>query len=70
LRTRHHFSVLDHQEIGESTYDGFGSLLSRTPARLTGAAPVLGQDNYHVYTEILGLSDGEFVDLMARGVFD
>jgi benzylsuccinate CoA-transferase BbsF subunit len=70
LQARHHFAVLDHQEIGESTYDSFGSLLSRTPARLSRAAPVLGQDNYHVYTDILGLSDDEFVDLMSRGVFD
>lgn len=70
LKARHHFSVLDHQEIGESTYDSFGSLLSQTPARLTRAAPVLGQDNYHVFTGTLGLSDQEFVDLMARGVFN
>jgi benzylsuccinate CoA-transferase BbsF subunit len=70
LKARNHFRMLDHQEIGESTYDSFGSTLSRTPAELNRAAPVLGQDNYRVYTEILDLSDSEFVDLMNQGVFD
>jgi hypothetical protein len=34
------------------------------------AAPVLGQDNYEVYTQILGLSDAAFIDLMGQGVFE
>jgi hypothetical protein len=28
------------------------------------------QDNYQVYTKILGLSDAEFIDLVQQGVFD
>jgi len=28
------------------------------------------QDNYEVYTQILGLSDEEFVDLVQQGVFE
>ena len=70
LKARKHFRVLDHQEIGGSTYDSFGSVMSGTPADLNRAAPVLGQDNYYVYTEMLGLSDTEFVELMNEGVFD
>jgi len=70
LEHRRHFRVLEHQEIGPSTYDTMGSHLSKTPAELRRAAHTLGEDNYHVYTEILGLSDDEFVDLLEQGVFD
>jgi hypothetical protein len=28
------------------------------------------QDNCQVYTQILGLSDAEFIDLMQQGVFE
>ena len=70
LAARGHFWTLKHQEIGDSTYDGMGSILSETPAELNKAAPVLGQDNYQVYTQILGLSDAEFIDHMQQGVFE
>jgi crotonobetainyl-CoA:carnitine CoA-transferase CaiB-like acyl-CoA transferase len=70
LEHRHHFWVLEHQEIGESTYDSMGSQLSKTPAELYKAAHTLGEDNHYVYTQILGLSDGEFVELLEEGVFD
>ena len=70
LEARHHFWVLEHQEIGESTYDSLGSRLSGTPAELHRAAPILGQDNYYVYTRILGLSDDEFVELVDQGVLE
>ncbi len=70
LAARHHFWTLRHEEIGDSTYDGMGSILSETPAELNKAAPVLGQDNLQVYTQILGLSEEEFIDLMQQGVFE
>jgi benzylsuccinate CoA-transferase BbsF subunit len=70
LAARHHFWTLRHEEIGDSTYDGMGSILSQTPAKLDKAAPVLGQDNLQVYTQILGLSEAEFIDLMQQGVFE
>jgi hypothetical protein len=31
---------------------------------------VLGRDNYEVFTQILGLSDAEFIDLMQQGMFE
>jgi len=34
------------------------------------AAPVLGQDNLQVYTQILGLSEEESIDLMQQGMFE
>jgi len=70
LAARHHFWTLEHREIGASTYDGMGSVLSETPAELNRAAPMLGQDNLEVYTQILGLSETEFIDLVQQGVFE
>ncbi len=70
LAARRHFWTLRHAEIGDSTYDAMGSILSATPVELNRAAPVLGQDNYEVYTRILGLSDQEFIDLVQQGVFE
>jgi len=70
LKARGHFWVLEHQEIGPSTYDAMGSRLSKTPAELERAAPVLGQDNYFVCTEILGLSDDDFVALVEQQILD
>ena len=70
LEARQHFRTLEHLEIRRSTYDSLGSRLSRTPAELERAAPILGQDNYYVYTQMLGLSDDEFADLAGQGVLD
>ena len=70
LAYRHQFWELEHQEIGLSTYDSMGSQLSKTPAELHKAAHTVGEDNYYVYTEILGLSDEEFVELLEEGVFE
>jgi benzylsuccinate CoA-transferase BbsF subunit len=70
LKYRKHFSELDHQEIGRSTYDGLGSELSRTPSEMHKAAHVLGEDNYYVYTQVLQFSDEEFVHLLEEGVLD
>ena len=70
LNYRHHFWVLEHQEIGESTYDSMGSQLSKTPAELYKAAHTLGEDNHYVYTQILGLSDEKFVQFLEEGVFE
>jgi len=70
LKARHHLWTLKHQEIGESTYDSMGSHFSKTPAELHKAAHTLGEDNYHVYTRILGFSDEEFVEFLEQGVLE
>jgi hypothetical protein len=33
-------------------------------------APCIGEHNHYVYTEILGISDEEFVELLSEGVFE
>lgn len=70
LAHRHHYRVLDHPTMGARTYDAPAFRLSRTPAELTKAAPLLGEDNERVFKDIVGLSDDEYVELLARGVFE
>jgi hypothetical protein len=55
--------------MGLRTYDSPAFKLSNTPAELTKAAPCMGEDNEHVYKELVGLSDDEFVELLADGAF-
>jgi len=68
LRHREHFQVLEHPEIGRHSYEMPAFRLSQTPARLRTAAPCLGQHNEYVCRELLGMSDGEFVQLLNEGV--
>lgn len=70
FKHRGHYSVLDHAVIGPHTYDNPGFRLSETPGEMHMPAPCIGQHNEYVCTQILGMSDDEFVDLMAAGVFE
>jgi benzylsuccinate CoA-transferase BbsF subunit len=68
LRHYHHFWKLDHPEMGElSIYHGPGFSLSKTPYEV-GRPPLLGEHNEYVYTQLLGIPDEEWVQLMAEGV--
>lgn len=70
LKYRQHFWELEHPVIGKHTYDGHCFHFSKTPAQPKMPAPCLGQHNEHVFTQILGFSDDEFVRLIAEGVID
>ena len=70
LNHRRHFVELEHLEIGKHLYEQPAYRLSKTPAELKRAAPCLGQDNEYVYCKMLGITDEEFVELLAAGVFD
>ena len=70
LAHRKHYKVLEHSEIGPHSYENFAFRLSETPAAPCKAAPCLGEHNAYVCTEILGLSDEEFVDLLTEGVLE
>ena len=48
---------------------GPGFRLSDTPAQFKTPAHCLGEHNHYVYTEILGMSDEEFTELLNEGVF-
>lgn len=43
---------------------------SATPARVVAPGPTFGQHNQQVLTEILGLGEEEFVELLAAGVLE
>lgn len=70
LAHRGHFWMLDHPTMGHRAYDGPSFRLSETPAELTKAAPLLGEDNEYVYKGIVGMSDEEYVEHLVSGAFD
>ncbi|MXX81129.1 MAG: CoA transferase [Chloroflexi bacterium] len=70
LAHRGHFWMLDHPTMGHRAYDAPSFRLSETPAELTKAAPLLGEDNEYVYKDIVGMSDEEYVEHLVSGAFD
>ena len=68
LSERQHFRFLQHGAIGEHAYNAPAYRLSKTPNRITKAAPCLGEDNEWVYKEILGYSDDEIAMMFVDGV--
>ncbi len=68
LTYREHFWTVDHPGVGVHHPDGPPFRLSKTPAQLRMAAPILGRDNDYVYTQILGVPDDELVQLIDDGV--
>lgn len=67
---RHLFWDLPHAEMGTQKLEGPPFLFSKTPAKINKSAPCLGEDNYHVYTQLLGMNDEEFAELTSQGVFE
>ncbi|MEZ5260970.1 MAG: CoA transferase [Acidimicrobiales bacterium] len=61
---------LRHSVMGEVPYDGVAAVLSATPARLTRAAPCLGEDTFTVLTELIGMDPDEVAQLLADGVVE
>jgi len=70
LEHRNHYWVLDHTEIGPSTYDSPAFKLSRTPSQGRTAAPCMGEHTQYICSELLGISDEQFVELLTEGVFE
>lgn len=68
LRQRNFFWQLNHAEMGLFTHLGEGFELSKAPARRPMPSPCLGEHTEYVCTNILGMSDEEFVELLGSGV--
>ncbi len=67
LKARNYFQQVEHPELGRSiTYPGPPVVLSATPWRLQGRAPLLGEHNRDVYGAI-GLSNDDIERLRAAG---
>jgi len=70
LRHRHFYWKLEQpNDVGSFTYRGTPAKLSKTPYRI-GRAPMLGEHNEYVFSQVLGVSDSEFIQLMADGVIE
>jgi benzylsuccinate CoA-transferase BbsF subunit len=69
LRERGYFWKLDHPVLGPFLHLGQPSRLSDTPAIPNMPAPCLGQHTEHVCTQMLHMSDEEFLELYQAGVF-
>ena len=65
---REMFVRVDHPALGETTLPGFPIKFSETKADVTTPAPILGQYNREVYSELLGLSEDEVEALRKEGV--
>jgi benzylsuccinate CoA-transferase BbsF subunit len=70
LAHRHYFWELNHTEIGKHSYEAPPFRLSKTPAELNKPGPRLGEDTEYICTNILGISDELFVELVTQGVFE
>ncbi|KON29230.1 hypothetical protein AC482_07120 [miscellaneous Crenarchaeota group-15 archaeon DG-45] len=67
-RAREMFVELDHPVLGEVTLPGFPIKFSGAEDDLTTPAPRLGQHSEEVYSELLGLSEGDLKELRREGV--
>lgn len=70
LNARGMYWKMDHPEMGEFTHLGPSFRLSNTPAQPYRPSPLIGEHTQQICSEILGMSDEEFVTLMQAGVFE
>lgn len=68
LQHRQHFRFLEHKVMGRHAYNAPAYILSKTPNHIYKAGPTLGEDNEHVFKNILGYSDEEIADFLVEGV--
>jgi crotonobetainyl-CoA:carnitine CoA-transferase CaiB-like acyl-CoA transferase len=68
LQARGYYQYLEHVEAGRTAYDGSGFRLRKTPAQFTSPANCIGEHNFQVATEILGVTPEEFAELVAEQV--
>ena len=67
LLHRGHWWRTDHPVIGPLTYDGPAYRLSETRAEPWRPAPLMGEHNAYVYSEVMGYSDDEIASLVEAG---
>ncbi len=67
-KAREMFVKVDHPTLGEVSLPGFPIKFSETKGDMTMPAPLLGQHNEEVYSELLGISKEELEELRKEGV--
>jgi crotonobetainyl-CoA:carnitine CoA-transferase CaiB-like acyl-CoA transferase len=70
LAHRGHLVRLKHQEMGMVNYDSPPFRLSLTPLLMEMPSPCLGEHTEMVCREFLKMSDEQFFELLAEGVFE
>ncbi len=65
---RHFYQQFDHAEIGSAVTRRSPVLYSDADASVPRGAPTLGQDTEFVLTQVLGMSDEEWLALLEAGV--
>ena len=68
LKSYDFYWEMDHPVIGKHRCDSHAFTLSKTPRKLKAPAPSIGEHNYFVCNEILGLPDDKFVELIENNV--
>ncbi len=62
------FFEMDHPVIGPARFEGLPFKASNFAPDHWRSAPLLGEDNHHVLSSVLGLSDDEVAELTEAGV--
>jgi crotonobetainyl-CoA:carnitine CoA-transferase CaiB-like acyl-CoA transferase len=68
IASRGLFFEMDHPVIGEALFEGTPIKFSRTVQENWRSAPLLGEDNAHVFKSLLGVPDDEYEALVDEGV--
>jgi crotonobetainyl-CoA:carnitine CoA-transferase CaiB-like acyl-CoA transferase len=68
IASRGLFFELDHPVIGEARFEGTAVKFSKTRQENWRSAPLLGEDNEHVFKSILGVPEDEYSALVEEGV--
>ncbi|MHB8669038.1 MAG: CaiB/BaiF CoA-transferase family protein [Acidimicrobiales bacterium] len=70
LAAREHLQELEHPLLGRGAYERNGFRLSDAPSGYKRASPTLGQDNFQILGELLGLSAAEQSELAESGALE
>jgi benzylsuccinate CoA-transferase BbsF subunit len=70
LAARRHFRPLDHPVIGAHAVEANAIRFSETPEEIRSPAPRLGEHTEQVFRELVGMSEAEYRELAAKGVFE
>jgi crotonobetainyl-CoA:carnitine CoA-transferase CaiB-like acyl-CoA transferase len=68
FKYREESMTVKHPIMGDVAVFGVPWQFSKTPAKITKAAPVMGESNDYVFRELLGLSSDQISRLTSEGV--
>jgi len=68
IRARDMFVEIEHPKMGKYEAINFPVKLSETPGEVSSAAPLLGQNNKEILTNLLGYTEEQYEELRKNGV--